>query len=185
MLYIAVFFLHVNLCECIACTVPELYSRLSLPRRNHSHFFPPLRAAMQECVNALERQSQKAQELLDKITQMTSLNAVHLRTAQSFSLADQCEWLRDIAFFCQKEYPIVRPNLLTLQSPVQSLVPCLTHAALGPMLWSIPVWPMSPPPSGGSPMADRCAVKAVLYQGCGDLSTFVCAATQALSYMFY
>ena len=83
----------------------RVVQQLSLPRLNDSHFFPPLRAAMQECVSALERQSQKAQELLDKVTQMTSLDAVHLRTAQSFSLVDQCEWLRDIAFFCQREYP--------------------------------------------------------------------------------
>lgn len=61
---------------------------------------------MQESANTLERQSQKAQELLDKIYQMTSLDNVHLHTAQSFSLTDQCEWLRDIAFFCQRQYPL-------------------------------------------------------------------------------
>lgn len=61
---------------------------------------------MQESAITLERQSQKAQGLLNKISQVTSLDYVHLRMAQSFSLAEQCEWLRDIAFFCQREYPL-------------------------------------------------------------------------------
>ena len=60
---------------------------------------------MQESASTLERQSQKAQELLDKIFEVTSLDFVHQRTSQSFSIVDQAEWLKDTAFCCQREYP--------------------------------------------------------------------------------
>ena len=71
---------------------------------------------MQESASTLERQSQKAQELLDKI---------HQRTSQSFSIVDQAEWLKDTAFCCQREYPIHTYIQCDLLDPGTSWVFCL------------------------------------------------------------
>jgi ElaB/YqjD/DUF883 family membrane-anchored ribosome-binding protein len=74
------------------------------------------RVAMSETAGIFENQSRKAHQVLNALVQTgPPEETLYLHSALSFSVIDQAEWIKDLAFICTKEYPV---NILVLSLSV-------------------------------------------------------------------